>query len=93
MGVAFAWGATNYNVGDAARMGPGYFPLLLGSVMALIGVLIIINALVVKSVDGDKIGPWAWRPLFYIIAANFVFRCFARLTPRRAQPLWATTFS
>ncbi len=73
MGIAFAWGATNYSIGDGARMGPGYFPLLLGSVMALIGLLIIIKALVFKSVDGDKIGPWAWRPLCYIIGANFVF--------------------
>ncbi len=73
MGVAFAWGATNYNIGDAARMGPGYFPLMLGSIMALIGLLIMFKAVVVNSVDGDKIGPWAWRPLFYIIAANFAF--------------------
>ena len=29
-GVAFAWGATNYTVGTGARMGPGYFPLILG---------------------------------------------------------------
>ena len=29
-GTAFAYGATNYNVGTGARMGPGYFPLLLG---------------------------------------------------------------
>jgi len=73
MGIAFAWGATNYTIGDGARMGPGYFPLLLGSVMALIGVVISIKALTIKSADGDKIGPWAWRPLFYIIGANFVF--------------------
>ncbi len=28
VGGAFAWGATNYNIGTGARMGPGYFPLL-----------------------------------------------------------------
>ncbi len=37
VGVAFAWGATTYNVGNGARMGPGYFPLLLGILLALIG--------------------------------------------------------
>jgi hypothetical protein len=73
MGIAFAWGATNYNIGDASRMGPGYFPLLLGTAMALIGVLVTIKALLAKTADGDKIGAWAWRPLCYIIAANFVF--------------------
>jgi hypothetical protein len=73
MGIAFAWGATNYNVGDAARMGPGYFPLLLGIVMALIGVLVTIKALVGATINGDKVGAVAWRPLFFIIGANVVF--------------------
>ena len=27
MGVAFAWGATNYNFGSSARPGPGYLPI------------------------------------------------------------------
>src|SRR5512144_2585025 len=30
VGIAFAWGATTYSVGSGARMGPGYFPLMLG---------------------------------------------------------------
>ena len=72
-GVAFAWGATNYNVGTGARMGPGYFPLMLGVLMALVGAVITFTALVIETEDGDKIGKWAWRPLFYIIAANVVF--------------------
>ena len=40
VGVAFAWGATNYNVGEAARMGPGYFPLVLGVLMAIVGIVV-----------------------------------------------------
>jgi len=28
VGSAFAWGALEFTVGTAARMGPGYFPLL-----------------------------------------------------------------
>ncbi|MDP1740520.1 MAG: tripartite tricarboxylate transporter TctB family protein [Polaromonas sp.] len=73
VGVAFAWGATTYNVGTGARMGPGYFPLMLGVMLALIGVVITFKALVVETVGGDKIGKWAWKPLFFIIAANVVF--------------------
>lgn len=73
VGVAFAWGATSYKVGEAARMGPGYFPLILGILMAIVGIAVTLTALVVKTADGDKIGPWAWRPLFYIIAANIIF--------------------
>ncbi|MDI1274102.1 tripartite tricarboxylate transporter TctB family protein [Polaromonas sp.] len=73
VGVAFAWGATTYNVGTGARMGPGYFPLMLGVLLALIGAVITFKALVVETVGGDRIGKWAWKPLFYIIAANVVF--------------------
>ena len=73
VGVAFAWGATNYNVGAAARMGPGYFPLVLGILLAILGAAITFKALVVETEDGEKIGPWAWKPLFFIIAANLMF--------------------
>lgn len=73
VGVAFAWGATTYSVGTGARMGPGYFPLILGICMAILGAFIIFESLVVETEDGDKVGSWAWKPLFFIIAANLLF--------------------
>lgn len=73
VGVAFAWGATNYNIGDGARMGPGYFPLLLGVVLAIIGGIVVFQSLVVETPDGNPVGQWAWKPLLLIIAANFLF--------------------
>ena len=73
VGAAFAWGATTYNVGNGARMGPGYFPLMLGVLMAVLGVVITFKSLVVETDGGDKIGSWAWKPLVYIIAANLLF--------------------
>lgn len=73
IGIGFAWGATTYNVGTGARMGPGYFPLMLGVLMALLGALITFKAMVFKTEDGDKIGSWAWKPLFFVIAANLIF--------------------
>ena len=72
-GVAFSWGATNYNIGTGDRMGPGYFPFLLGILMAIIGGIILIKALAPKGGEDEKIGKWAWRPLFYVISANIVF--------------------
>ena len=73
VGVAFAWGATTYNVGEGARMGPGYFPLMLGVLLAALGLAIIFEALVVETEDGEKIGSIAWRPLGFIIGANVAF--------------------
>ena len=73
IGGLFAVGAYNYGMGDGARMGPGYFPRLLGIILAIIGAVVTFKALTVETVGGDKIGKWAWRPLFYIIAANLTF--------------------
>ncbi|MDF1480639.1 tripartite tricarboxylate transporter TctB family protein [Extensimonas sp. H3M7-6] len=73
VGVAFAWGASSYQIGTGARMGPGYFPLLLGVLLALIGAVVTFKATVVETEDGDPIGRWAWKPLVFILAANFAF--------------------
>ncbi len=73
VGVAFAWGATNYKVGDAARMGPGYFPLMLGVLLAIFGIVVTFTALTVETEDGDKIGAIAWKPLIFIILSNLTF--------------------
>ena len=73
VGAAFAWGATTYNIGTGARMGPGYFPLMLGVLMAVLGAVITFKSLVVETAGGDKIGSWAWKPLVFIILANLAF--------------------
>ena len=73
VGIAFAWGATNYNIGESARMGPGYFPLMLGILLAAIGAFTVFEALVVETEDGEPVGKIAWKPLFFIIAANVAF--------------------
>jgi hypothetical protein len=73
VGGVFAIGATNYNVGDGARMGPGYFPLMLGILLALLGAAIIFQSLVVETTDGGKIGRWAWKPLAFVLGANLAF--------------------
>ena len=73
VGGAFAWGATDYTVGNGARMGPGYFPLLLGMVLAVLGAFITFYSFVEHTGDGDKVGAFAWRPLIFILGANVVF--------------------
>ena len=73
VGVAFAWGATTYSVGSGARMGPGYFPLMLGILMALIGLAVMFTGLTVETEDGEKVGKWAWKQVVFIIGANLAF--------------------
>ena len=73
VGGAFAIGSTTYTVGTSSRMGPGYFPMLLGAILALLGSIVMFKALVVETIDGEKIGKWVWRPVGYIVASNLVF--------------------
>ena len=73
MGVGFAWSASHYSIGHAARMGPGYFPLLLGGVLTMLGGVLVFKALVFETEDGGRIGPWAWRPVAFVVLANLVF--------------------
>jgi Tripartite tricarboxylate transporter TctB family len=73
VGAAFSFGATTYTVGEGARMGPGYFPLMLGIVLAILGAFVLFQSVVVETEDGQKIGRWAWKPLLFIIGANLAF--------------------
>jgi Tripartite tricarboxylate transporter TctB family len=73
VGGAFAIGAYSYGMGDGARMGPGYFPRLLGIILAVLGSVIIFKALTIATADGEKLGKWAWKPLAYVLGANLAF--------------------
>ncbi len=86
VGVAFAWGASSYTIGSGARMGPGYFPLALGVLLTVLGSVITFKALVVETVDGDRIGAFAWKPLVFIILANLVFGAMIGGLPRIHLP-------
>ena len=86
VGIAFAWGATNYTVGSAARMGPGYFPLLLGVILVIFGSIIMFYSLVVETTDGDKISGFVWRPIVYILGSNVAFGILLGGLPKLGLP-------
>ncbi len=73
VGAGFAWGATQYNIGTGARMGPGYFPLLLGIFLAVLGAFITFYSLVEHTEDGEPVGKFAWKPIIFILGANLIF--------------------
>jgi hypothetical protein len=86
VGAAFAFGASTYTVGNGARMGPGYFPLMLGILLTLLGGFIIFESMVVETEDGDKVGSWAWKPLGYIIGSNVLFGVLLGGLPKLGIP-------
>jgi hypothetical protein len=73
VGLGFVVGAYSYSMGDGARMGPGYFPRMLGILLAILGSVITFKALTVATADGEKLGKWAWKPIVFILGANLAF--------------------
>jgi len=69
-GIGFALVAQNYQMGNAVRMGPAYFPTLLGGLLALLGLAILVQSLVAA---GPKVPAFAFRPLILIIVAIVLF--------------------
>lgn len=79
VGIVFAVGATNYSMGSSARPGPGYFPLLLSIILAIIGAIVLFKSLTIETEGGDPIGHIAWRPLLVTVAS---ITMFGALLPR-----------
>jgi len=69
-GVLAAYIARDYPMGSAVRMGPGYFPYILGILLALLGVVICLEGLVVH---GERIESASLRALLLVRGAVGVF--------------------
>ena len=57
------WAAIYYQMGTAVRMGPAYFPVLLGGLLAVLGLLILLESFVV---EGPPVPAFALRPLILL---------------------------
>jgi hypothetical protein len=63
-GLFFAvWAVTHYQMGTAVRMGPAYFPAMLGGLLVVLGAIILAGSLVLQ---GEKVPPFYFRPLLMI---------------------------
>ncbi len=67
--VAFLM-ARSYPLGSAGRMGPGYFPTVLGLLLAGLGLVIVGRSLVL---EGPRVTGFALRPLILVLAAVLAF--------------------
>jgi hypothetical protein len=72
-GLAYAVGATAYDIGDPVRMGPGFFPLVVGALLAILGVLIAAARSPETEEDGAPIVAPPWRALGLILGGIVVF--------------------
>ena len=79
LGLIAVYQSFDYNIGSAARMGPGYFPLMLGILLLLLAVLVFISPEAAEeeaaaSQEGDS-QPWGQkaRPWLAIVASMLLF--------------------
>jgi hypothetical protein len=72
-GLAFAITSLSYEMGTPLRMGPGYFPLALGGILVLLGMLIVGKGFISSSSAEGRLGSVPWRGLFLIVAALLFF--------------------
>ena len=70
IGIAVLVMARNHRLGSAARMGPGYFPTLLGALMTLLGLTLVVPAF---FKDGEGLPKVPLRPLVMILLGIAVF--------------------
>jgi hypothetical protein len=71
IGMAAAIAAPTYRLGTVAQMGPGYFPLILGVLLAVLGGATCLQA-VVKGGGGRVVMP-PWRQVVCIPASVVAF--------------------
>lgn len=72
VGLGFSFVARGYSMGTAAKMGPGYFPFLLGLVLALLGAVVTIGALSSKG-EADQLARWDLKILLWILGSVVLF--------------------
>lgn len=68
--------ASDYPFGSLLRMGPGFFPIIIGSLLALVGIVLMGKSIFTQTTDRPR---FHLRPAFFITTAIL---SFAYLLPR-----------
>jgi len=74
-GVSAIFIARDYNLGTAFKMGPAYFPTILGALLAVIGAIAVIRSF---FVPGAPISAFAFKGLVLVILSAVVFGFLVR---------------
>jgi putative tricarboxylic transport membrane protein len=64
------YAATHYTVGTATRMGPGYFPVCVGGLVAVLGLVLLVRSL---KFAGPALPALRLRPVLFIVAASIAY--------------------
>ena len=69
-GLFFSGVGTRYTFGTAARMGPGYFPTVLGIILIILGVVIALGALSPKA-EEQRVQNFSWPTILLVLGIGF----------------------
>ena len=69
-GILAIYISTDYPIGSAMRMGPGYFPTGIGIILIILGAIIGLTSF---KVVGDNVGQFAFKPMILLSVAFAVF--------------------
>ncbi|QKM65289.1 hypothetical protein DCO17_08615 [Polynucleobacter tropicus] len=72
IGLFFTIVATQYPMGTAAKMGPGYFPFFLGILMTLLGLIVAVKALGATAAI-ESIPKFNWRVIAQITGSVVLY--------------------
>lgn len=64
------WAQSNYQMGTAVRMGPAYFPTVLGGLLAALGLVILLGSF---AYDGHRVPRFNLRPLLLVLLACLAY--------------------
>jgi len=76
-GLFFAAFATRYDFGTAQRMGPAYFPTVLGGLLALVGVSVALTGLG-RAGEGGKLEKFHFAELTWVLGAVVLYAVILR---------------
>lgn len=65
----------DYGMGSAVKMGPGYFPTVLGGLLLLIGAIALIRSFLT---EGTPFGNFAFKGLAFVVVSTVVFGLIVR---------------
>ncbi len=71
IGAYFVLEAMHYDLGTPLRMGPGFMPVLLGSVLVLLGLAVAVVGL--RGPDREQSQPFPWRGIVFILGSIVFF--------------------
>jgi len=64
------WALIHYQMGTAVRMGPAYFPAVLGGLLAVLGAFVLFGSF---AIEGPPVPAFSYRPLILISVACVLY--------------------